>query len=256
MNNLKNRYSFYTLKNSQDFMDLYSKNTEKKEKITQKYYLPTNTQEETNFFTYKKIYQEYSYKSGISKVFHDLEKNKLELLYNRDKDMSNFFDLNGVYLAKETEKGLKKLFYITKDEFLYKSKINDKYNCLEIIKDYKFTDITSSQRYFDRFNKINIQYKMISNYIPALNFLKSILQTAYKFIATRTLSEEMQLDLIQNYMVLTKLGKSCHGSVKLVSDLVFKPYDIDLRNFCCQLEQKINNIEYLLDIYLDKDKEK
>lgn len=265
MKNLKNRYSFYTLKKSRTFMDLMDgKISEQDIQKNGDSTISSNAitlDTDVNIFIYNNIYEEYSLNTGSCQLYRDLGTDKIELLYKKSNNESNkykitAYDLNGAYAAIQTDDGIQKLAYINKNAFSSKSIINDKYANIPLIDKYKLTTIKSYQKYIADFNKLNIQYQTASNYIPALNILSSILQTTYKFIANGKLNEEMQDELLQNYIALTNFQNSCYSSIELISGLISNPYDIDLRDFCDKLENKIDNIEHLVNLYLDKDLEK
>ncbi len=99
-----------------------------------------------------------------------------------------------------------------------------------------------------------MSYKLASEYIPARNILKNVLQITHQYITTGNLDNT---SLHANYGDLViGFPELCSSSIELISKLIINPKNTDFRNFCDKLGHKINNIEHFINLNLENELQK
>ncbi len=110
----KNRYSFFTVEKTEDFLD-YEKDMHKHNKKQ------TLENANINFFSYNNIHVQYSFTTGSCTMYHDLGTDELAVLYEKcyenDNELYNLYNSNGIYTATKTNNGFKYILYSDKIDF-------------------------------------------------------------------------------------------------------------------------------------------
>lgn len=272
-NNVANSYSFYTFNKTDIFLDNGENNNSLISDIT------TND-EQIYVYTYQddKIIQEYCFVNGNTYLYRKLDNDKLALLYEREQDENgittiSIYNSNTFYNSILKSNKFNTILSMDAKDFLFMdnfinttskvpiikhigNNLSDKYSNRHlnpIVTDKQFIPTEQNKLLSDIFRKTYMRYNMATNLIPAQCTIKEILRIINHYIATGNLDET---NLLTNYIHLQNFQQICSSTIQKLSDFVHNHSSIDLRDLCDFLQNKINNIENLIDMYLSDELEK
>lgn len=134
--------------------------------------------------------------------------------------------------------------------------LSDKYSYKHlnpIVIDNKFINTEQNKSLSNDFRKTYMRYNMATNLIPAQYILKQILEIIHHYIATKKLNET---ELLTHYIHMQNFAQMCSGAIQKLANFVYNPSSVDLRGLCDFLQDRINNMENLIDMYLSDELEK
>lgn len=270
-----NPYSFYTLNKS----DRYYPLDDKENIVTENSKINNITNDEQlGIYEHHQIIQEYYFSNGNTFLCREFGEDKLALLYEREQyDSENtaisIYNNNTFYSGILKSNEFTTIAYINANDFLFINNVDNITSRIPIIKhiSHNITDIYSSNHLnpivvdnqfinadqnkllADNFRKTYMRYNMATNLIPAQCTIKEIFKIINQYIATGKLDET---NLLAEYIHLQNFAEMCSGTTQKLADFVYNPSCVDLRNLCDFLQNKITNMDKLINMYLSDELEK
>lgn len=271
-----NKYSFLTYSKS-DIIDLeYDNNAVSKYNPNDK----DNSSVDIKLYSFHddKIIQEYCFETDDTSLYFSTENdNELALVYqseyNSDENVTvhYIYQPDGMYTATQNNDGtLSSIIYIDAKNFQKINKKCEQFSNIPILK--KLNNFTSdlivahkaivvatsnkvvenetSIKLYDKFKDLFKKYSLAVNYIPASCIIQDILEIVNHYIATGELDKNT---LLNNYIQLQNFQEICSSSIKDISQFVQNPSNTDLRNLCDNLNSRLKNLEYFVNLYLEKE---
>lgn len=248
--------------------DLYGKEINESSEDT------NNNENFVDMFSYDNIVQEYDFNTGATALYLKISENHYEILYeNIDTDnISNvfFYSKEDTFITtynSDTSSIVAVDYMPTSDFVTYFNKFSyePKFTCISKLKDYsskafmqKYSDrlIQNNISYtdedtnmlLDKYKRIFIKYTVAAQLIPVSNILEACISNIHQFIANNRLDCS---DLEKSISQLEYFKKICPNSISALSSFLDNPNNIDLRNLCATLETNLQNVDNLINMYLE-----
>ena len=101
---------------------------------------------------------------------------------------------------------------------------------------------------FKEYKKLYIKYTVSTKLIPAYCILNSFITNIHNYIATKKLNT---LRFDKNMIELQNFKDVCPKSTSTLNSFLKNPVQTDLHQVCDILEKNLNNIDKLIQIYLE-----
>ena len=196
--------------------------------------------------------EEYCYNNGNCNLYCDVGNNSLALLYstNNDDSIISIYEPEGAYIAQQSNSKIERVAYIDKKHFLslekstmLPKKLFTVFNSVIVVYD----GVHKIKEMYDKFNKLNLKYSIMSKYIPASCIIDSIIDKINHYTVTRELNKD---ELLDDYSKLQNFQELCYDSIYRISDFITNPSHTDLRKLSDNLYTNSTNISKLMDLYL------
>lgn len=275
-NNMDNPYSFYALNKYERYRPLED-NTENllaENSETDSY----NNDDIMSIYAYREIIQEYYFSNGNTFLYREFGEDKLALLYEREQHDSentaiSIYNSDTIFTGILRSNEFTTIAYINANDFLFVDNVNhitsripmikhitnnitDRYiqnHLTPLVVDNQFINTAQNKLLADNFRKTYMRYNMATNLIPAQRTLKNILQLVNRYIATGELNKT---NLLTEYIHLQNFAEMCSGTTQKLADFVYNESSVDLRELCDFLQNRIVNIDKLINMYLSDELEK
>ena len=229
----------------------------------------------TVFWYDDKLIQEYNLLTGANALFCEIGNNQLAHLYEHEvyengDEIYTIYEKDGVYYMFESNGKMQRLVYANKDDY---NKVTTKFkndtpiSIINKINTYRSDRFINSnvdiivdnciyiptdrnKALSEKFRKSFMRYKMSECLIPSEVIISEIKSMVNHYIVTHKLDSE---SLLNNYMVLSAFGDFCHSSIDLISPFVHNPKNTDLQKLSEGLDKKIDDIDYLIHLYLEEE---
>lgn len=230
-----------------------------------------------DIFTYDNLCQEYNFQTGETALYVQRPDELYELLYHSDMGedfkVSNFYSKNSAFVLKTDISNDKQILFLdyyprvnfvnfmnsvlkyenTKN-FLIKKlyplicNIGITSNSTRLIENSTFFTDTYNDVALKEYKQLFIKYNCATAYIP----ISSILENTIKDINAYIANGNLDLNTLKRRLFeLACFKEVCPSSYSLLSNFINDPYNTDLRNLCTSLQKNINNIENLMNIYME-----
>lgn len=224
-------------------------------------------------FTYENLRQEYNFQTGETSLYIRNPDNSYELLYensiNNGLESATFYSKNSAFMLEgynPDTHDIESLIHLPKDDFIRFANKKDKSDRIPLLS--KVFDIfspffigtsyttlikngvynKSDNKLLKEYRSLFIKYKCSTAYIPVTNILDDLITNIHLYIA----SGKIDMNFIQQrYLELQNFKKICSSSYSLLSSFITNPKSTNLRKLCDKLEKNSNNIDNLLDLYLE-----
>lgn len=228
-----------------------------------------------DIFDYENIVMEYDFKTGSSSIYLQKSENVYELLYdttieNRIEN-SYFYSKDSVYTLTNYDHktgNIQSLDYWKKSDFItfLKNFYNETTNTFKklksslfyipfmlthskrIIEDNKHFYTDTKPELFNNYKKLFVKYYASAKLIPAFCILESLISDIHNYIATKKFEKavfEKRLSELQNFKDV------CPSSISALNSFLRNPTQTDLHQICDLLKKNLNNIDKLIQIYLE-----
>ena len=228
-------------------------------------------------FNYKNIAVEYDFETGSSALYLQKNENEYELLYDKsikdNVENSCFYSKDSAYILTaygNNQENIRTLDYFEKKDFMtflekYCNEPTNKFGKILSTFSYIPFMLKRSQRMiennkrFDRFikpeifkeyKKLYIKYTVSTKLIPAYCILNSFITNIHNYIATKKLTT---LRFDKNMIELQNFKDVCPKSTSTLNSFLKDPVQTDLHQVCDILEKNLNNIDKLIQIYLENE---
>lgn len=228
-----------------------------------------------DIFNYANVTIEYDFKSGKSALYLQKSKKEYEILYESSIvdgiENSSFYSRDNAYILTNYNHNtgdIERLECINKTDFIqylnkalkdfhsgFMNSINKIIALSHLLKNSTTFLIINNKHYeklynnlYKEYRKLFVKYRSATTLIPAYSILYEIISTIHKYISTGNLDTEK---LNKNFLELQSFKDVCNSSISLISSFIHNPHSIDLRNLCDALGKNLNNVNNLINLYLE-----
>lgn len=234
-----------------------------------------NNDDFIDIFDYDNLCMEYSFKTGNAALYIKNSDYQYELLYesniNDGIQNSSLYSKDSVYILTNYNPNtgtIGGLDYIPKNVFInfmntfgkeYKNIFSKKISELlsipymvkhfvKMVSDNNYYNNSSNQYIFDNYRRLFVKYTSATILIPVYNILSDFIEDIYKYIATGKFDNSI---FEKRFFELQNFKDFCPDSTSIISSFIKNPKVTDLHQLCNSLEKNLNNIDNLINLYLE-----